>query len=570
MSCLAILVLLFAVSRSEIVNTDCGRVNGSVTPTKGGQVYEFLQIPYAQPPIGKLRWTHSKPLSESSCDSESIYDATVEAQEDNTIKCVQAWNKDKPDTVDGKEDCLYLSVRTPSLEPNSSLPVLVWIHGGSLKWYYADEPGYSSDAGLTDELQMVTVNINYRLEIFGFLSSPDIWNDPENPGNFGNFGIGDAITALQWVQNNIANFGGNPSSVTILGESSGGTIVLGLLGSDKADGLFHKAISLSAPPIWRATPEHSYEENWKDLAGNFRCTQRSVSARRRCLKNIPVLDLIKSRKDDLKVRGEGFYDFPYSQGKAGESMDYNVLDRFIVNRGPFELLHQQRRQKVEVIIGNTAQETGTKTIVYDDNKVSSWQEVDDLLSSKIDKFLSHTNRFHPSKWSLLHSIKVAYNFGRDSKDWWPQIFFDTLTTDVRTTCMNNELVDSLSWNRKIKPYRLYVKSRPNEIKCGTPWSAIHGWDTEALFGYGYYGPYYMQQGTLSDPHQVQFEDNMRQLVKSFSYGRISDFWNSKNALVMENDYFPNSIHLTGPHDAPQESKCFMWKSLHMLQYGWQN
>ena len=567
MSCLAILVLLIAVSRSEIVNTDCGRVNGSVTQTKDGQVFEFLQMPYAQPPINDLRWTHSKLLSRSSCASDGIYDATSDTRGKDQIKCVQ-FRKNMTE-VDGTEDCLYLSVRTPSLEPNSSLPVLVWIHGGSLKTGYTDYSGYSTDAELTAELQMVTVNINYRLEIFGFLSSPDIWEDSENPGNFGNFGIGDAITALQWVQNNIANFGGNPSSVTILGESSGGTIVLGLLGSDKADGLFHKAISLSAPPIWRATPEYAYEANWKNLTTEVGCTQRSVRARRRCLKNTPVLDLIKTRNKDMEVRGEGFYDFPYSQGKVGESMDYNVLDRFIVNKGPFELLHHQRRQKVEVMIGNTAQETGTKAIDYNDNKVSTWREAEDLLSTKIDKFLSLTNRFHHSKWSMLHSIKFTYNFGRDSKDWWPQIFFDTLTTDVRTTCMNNELVNSLSWNRKIKPYRLYVKSRPNEIKCGTPWSAIHGWDTEALFGYGYYGPY-MQQGTVSDPHQVQFEDNMRQLVKSFSYGRISDFWNSKNALVMENDYFPNSIHLTGPHDAPQESTCFMWKNLHMLQYGWQN
>lgn len=559
-------MLLIAGSHAQIVNTDCGSYRGSITPTKAGQVFEFLQMPYAEPPVEDLRWTHSKLRLHSNCDSDSVHDATVETQKE-IIKCVQPY-KDNA-TVVGQEDCLYLSVRTPSLEPNISLPVLVWIHGGSLKAGYGEEPGYSCDADLTDELQMVTVNINYRLEIFGFLSSPDIWDDPENPGNFGNFGIGDAITALQWVKNNIANFGGNPDSVTILGESSGGTIVLGLLGSEKADGLFQKAISLSSPPIWRASPQSAYEFTWKDLADKVGCTGSSVIDRRSCLKSKPVLDLIKSRVDTINARGTGFYDFPYSQGKEGESMDYNVIDRFIVNRGPFDLFVHERRQKVEIIIGNTAQETGTNAIFYETNKISTWKEAENLLSQKIDTFLSHVGRYHPSKWSLLNRIKRTYNFGRDSEDWWPQMFYDTLTTDVRTTCLNNDLVDALNRNRKITSYRLYVKSRPNEILCGTPWSAIHGWDSEALFGYGWYAPY-LEDSTVSDVHQVQLEDNMRHLVKSFASGRISDLWNSKNALILENDHFPNTVHLTGEHETPQKKECMTWRSLHMLQYGWEN
>ncbi|XP_063676523.1 carboxylesterase 1E-like [Bolinopsis microptera] len=566
---ITILVLLVAPSLcSDVVTvgTSCERVNGSVVKIGGRKIYEFHQMPYAEPPVGDLRWTHSKPISREHCVPGRVYDATKETRTTNPIKCVNAYDDDYPEQVVGVEDCLYLTVRSPSLEPNASLPVLVWIHGGSLKTGYSDYPGYAPDTEFTDDLRVVTVNINYRLEVFGFFSSPDIWDDPENPGNFGNFGIGDAITALQWVQENIVNFGGDLNSVTILGESSGGTVVLGLLGSEKADGLFHKAISLSAPPLWKANPQSAYEKR-EDFAKKVGCTQGSAGGRRRCLKSKPVLDLIRNR--DLN-RGWGFYDFPYADGEKGESMDYNVLDNVIVQSVPFKLAYMRRKQNVKVIIGNTAQETGANAIDYDTNKVASWQEAKDLLGQKIDKFQSERPDIRLNKYNLLRSIMMAYDYRRVSSDWWPQIFFDTLTTDVRTTCLNNMLVKTMNSNRNIDAYRLYIKSRPNEIKCGTPWSTIHGWDTEALFGYGYYGPF-MEKTTISDVHQKQFKDNMRQLVASFCYDRISDSWNTETALIMENDGFPNSVRLSDWRDPfPQSSECKVWEASNLLKFGWQN
>ena len=549
----------------ETVSTDCGKVNGSVVPYGDDQIYVFLQIPYAEPPVGNLRWTHSKPIPQEKCVQDHVYDATIDERESKPIKCVQAYKKDKPDQVFGEEDCLYLTVRSPSVDSSASLPVLVWIHGGSLQTGYSDYEGYAPDIDLTAALQVVTVNINYRLDVFGFFSSPDIWDDPENPGNYGNFGISDAITALEWVQKNIANFGGNPNSVTILGESSGGTIVLGLLGSERADGLFHKAISLSAPPLWYATPKTAYQDR-KDFAKNVGCTQDSIEGRRRCLKNKPILDLIKNRDLD---RGWGFYDFPYADGKKGESMGYNVIDGIIVQTAPFSLRDQQRKQKVKVVIGNTAQETGTYSIDYDKNIVSSWQEAKHLLEQKVDNFRSEVPDSGLDKNHFMRAIMFSYKFQRSSRDWWPQIFFDTLTTDVRTTCLNNELVKSMNFNHKIEPYRLYVVSRPDEIKCGTPWSSIHGWDTEALFGYKYYGPY-MQTSTITDIHQRQFKDNIRHLIASFCYDRISEHWNSGTSLVLGNDDFPKSVELRRWHEPPQSNQCMLWNRFNMLKYGWQN
>ena len=206
----------------------------------------------------------------------------------------------------------------------------------------------------------------------GFFSSPEIWNDPESPGNYGNFGIGDAITALRWVRANIAKFGGDPDSVTVLGESSGGTVVLGLLIADQADGLFNTAISLSAPAKWVSTYKDAYARR-KSFVSDVGCTQKDEAARRRCLREMDVESLIKHV--DLN-RGWGFYDFPYAEGLEGESMDYNVLEPTLIKVSPTELGStgntRNKKNRVKVILSNTAQEIGYNSLYYKNNLVDSW------------------------------------------------------------------------------------------------------------------------------------------------------------------------------------------------------
>ena len=549
-------MIVSARAEESLLTLDCGDISGTVSPTLHGPIHEFYHLPYALPPVGPRRWTHSKPAS----GWEGVLDSTAGTWRDNPVKCVQAWDSGSPGGVAGQEDCLYLTVRTPN--PAEKFPVLVWIHGGSLKTGHSEYPGYAPDALFTADLGVVSVNINYRLGVFGFFSSPDIWE--EEQGNRGNFGIGDALTALEWIRDNIAHFGGDPERVTILGESSGGTIVFGLLGSSKAAGLFHQAISLSGCPIWKATPElaHQRRSNYTARAG---CHQQSSDERRECLKTAPVLDLIKARDLD---RGWGFYDFPYSEGEKGESMDYAIIDGSIVETAPFDLHNVARLSKVRVVIGNTAQETGTNAIDYNTNVVLTWKDAEILLLDKLTNLARLRTDLVLAPGPLLIKTEQAYGFKKDTNSWWPQIYFDTLTTDVRTTCINNKLVSSLNQHPDIEALRLYVRSRPDTSQNGVPWSSIHGWDTEALFNYGYYGPYFPDPTLVANLHQRRFRDVMRELVARIVKGEEIEGWTGARSLVLENEDFPGGV--TVSEAAPQEEHCIMWEEHDMLQFGWQN
>lgn len=556
------------------VDLDCGSVLGSETETTLGNVLEFHQIPYGEPPVGSKRWTHSKllePRQSGGCWEGMYYDASV--QQNPPIKCVQYYKKGKP--VEGQEDCLHLTVRTPELNPDSPLPVLVWVHGGSFFSGWSDDPGYSPDAELTADLNVVTVNINYRLDLMGFFSVPEIWNDPENPGNYGNFGIGDAITALKWVQANIAQFGGNPDSVTVLGESSGGTVALGLLVADQADGLFNTAVVLSAPAKWVSTYEDAYSMR-SSFVSDVGCTQSTEAARRTCLRNMDVESLIKHVDTN---RGWGFYDFPYSQGKIGESMDYNVLEPTLIKFAPSDLGKRKNTQnkttKVKVILSNTAQEVGYNPLYYNTNVIHSWEAARSLLRNRLEILESETG-FKVSK-HLQESIEEVYNYGETEEGvWWPQLYYDTLTTDTRTTCITNDLTEDLNKNPLYQARRMYVKSRPDEVveakgavslpyetTVPLPYETIHGWDTEALFGYGWFN-----LNSSTQRHQRKFEENIRDLVQYLCYGMEIEGWEEDATLVFENDDFPSAVRVE--KHWPQHRECKFWERRDMLQWGWQN
>ncbi len=140
------------------------------------------------------------------------------------------------------EDCLYLTVRSPDLNPAAKLPVMVWIHGGDHQDGSGSDPFYNSNA--LAATGVVTVSINYRLGVMGYLAHPELVEESDY-GLAGNYGTMDQIAALEWVRDNIAAFGGNPDNVTIFGESAGGESVMHLMTTPLARGLFHRAIPQS-------------------------------------------------------------------------------------------------------------------------------------------------------------------------------------------------------------------------------------------------------------------------------------------------------------------------------------
>ncbi|CAG9560222.1 unnamed protein product [Danaus chrysippus] len=213
------------VNDEPIVTVNEGKLRGEVgNLVDGARYYSFKGIPYAAPPIGNLRFKAPLPPKPWS----GIRDATKFGS-----ICTQ-FNT----TFQGDEDCLFLNVYTKVLDKKSKIPVMVYIHGGS---YYEG----SGDFFLGDFLMqhdVILVTLNYRLELLGFLSL----GIPEAPGNAG---LKDQVAALRWIQRNIDQFGGDPRSVTIFGESSGASSVTYHMFSPMSRGLFHKVIAQSGTCI---------------------------------------------------------------------------------------------------------------------------------------------------------------------------------------------------------------------------------------------------------------------------------------------------------------------------------
>ena len=222
-----------------VVNAPAGKIEGRVE----GQLNTFKGIPYALPPVGSLRWRPPKPMPRWQGVKKATAFGPVCFQPRSATESIYSWTP-----VPMSEDCLTLNIWAPAKVHNA--PVLFWIHGGALTTGSGSDPLY--DGTRLAERGVVFVSVNFRLGVLGWLAHPEL--SKESPlGISGNYSLLDLIEALRWVHRNISAFGGDPSNVTIAGESSGGLSVMYLMASPPARGLFAKAIAESAYMI--STPE---------------------------------------------------------------------------------------------------------------------------------------------------------------------------------------------------------------------------------------------------------------------------------------------------------------------------
>ena len=214
------------------VTISSGSLNGNAADASG--IVSFKGIPYAAPPVGPLRWKEPQPVAPWSVARDATTLGT---------KCWAANLGGGPAVTAGTgEDCLYLNVWSGAKTRGAKLPVMVWVHGGGFQFGTGSDP--QSDGTELAKRGVIVVTINYRLGVFGFLARPDL--DAESGGHkSGMYGIQDTIAALQWVKDNIAQFGGDPTKVTVFGESAGAHAVGMLMSSPLATGLFHRAIGES-------------------------------------------------------------------------------------------------------------------------------------------------------------------------------------------------------------------------------------------------------------------------------------------------------------------------------------
>ena len=313
-----------------VVEIASGKLAGVVLEQSTGLTV-FRGVPYAAPPVGDLRWRPPRPAANWAglrvCDKFSSI----------------AWQRRKSDSS-MSEDCLYLNIWTTGIGKADKLPVMVWIHGGGLNKGWGHIPMY--DGSQFARHGVVLVSINYRLGPLGYLAHPGLSAESDQ-GVSGNYGFLDQIQSLKWVQQNIGAFGGDPTNVTIFGESAGGTSVAVLTVSPLARGLFHRAI-LQSPWMFGYTSSLA-EPNTIDLK---RPTRSFASA-----------EVLGDRWAKRFVEGEGQEAISQLRKitakqliETGSSNTRVTVDGWLLPGRPVELFAQGKQADVPMMIGTTKDE----------------------------------------------------------------------------------------------------------------------------------------------------------------------------------------------------------------------
>lgn len=317
--------------QSQTVSTQFGSIQGA----QNGNVYQFLGIPFAKPPVNDLRWkAPENPTNWLSTLATTSF-APVCPQ-----KLFQ--QGDTTSTIIGNEDCLYLNVWTPQVGAGNR-PVLVFIHGGGNQQGSANEVNGGTQMyfgkNMAERGDAVIVTIQYRLGPLGFLVHPGL--EPENVnGTAGNYAVLDQILALKWVQNNIANFGGDPTKVMIFGESAGGINVGNLLTTPLAAGLFQRACIQSAMPVVNTYSDS--KTKGINYVADFTTTGNDVQ-KIAYMRSLPSDSLVKYETSPLS-------------GGAVQLAWQPVIDNLVFSNYPLQTIQSGNYNKVPLIIGSNADE----------------------------------------------------------------------------------------------------------------------------------------------------------------------------------------------------------------------
>ena len=349
---------------TDVVTIDDGKLTGVYTSDR--QVEVYAGIPYAKAPVGDLRWKAPQdpepwkgvlaadsfaPMFMQPVNS-TLYSslAQIIGYHDYEISLDDNYR----DQV--SEDALYLNIWKPAGDV-SGLPVLVYIHGGSLQTgqpWYADYRG----EGLARK-DVVVVNMGYRLGVFGFLATDELMDEA---GSAGNYGLMDQIKALQWVQENIEAFGGDPGNVTLAGESAGAACVSALCVSPEAKGLFRRAIAESST-VTAPDPAHSYALLEDALELGQGVMERFGVSSLEELRQIPAEELVAAtdRIHQITIDGQILTKTPYEASMAGEMNVEAILHGFNAEEGtPFILFNmasmKDYEEKVRRLFGEGADE----------------------------------------------------------------------------------------------------------------------------------------------------------------------------------------------------------------------
>lgn len=381
------------------VKTEDGWVQGSIHDS----ITIFKGIPFAAPPVGDLRWKAPQP---------------VEKWED-----IKQTTKFAPGAMQGgtppsgkSEDCLYLNIWTPAQKADEKIPVLVWIYGGGFVAGATSEAVYNGEN--LAKKGVVLVSIAYRVGSLGFLAHPEL--SAENSNNVsGNYGLLDMIAGLEWIQKNIAAFGGDSNKVTIFGESAGGIAVSMLSASPLAKGLFHGAISQSGGSFGPSRPTTYPGENQKTL-------QDAEKDGLEYAKNAGVSSISELRN------------IPFDSLSPGRG--WPIIDGYVIPEDQYTLYEAGKFNDTPILVGYNSDEGASFTRTKDPKEyIASVKErygsfADDLIKAypvtestvpKSARDLSRDAAFgwHTWSWARLQAAKgqnKAYLYYFDQHPEYPE------------------------------------------------------------------------------------------------------------------------------------------------------
>ncbi|MBE5890968.1 MAG: carboxylesterase family protein [Lachnospiraceae bacterium] len=336
--------------KTDIVHVQNGDVQGVVT--EDGEVEIYAGIPYAKAPVGELRWKEPQdpeewdgvlladtfaPMSMQPTNLP-IYDSLTQiigfhdyhfSMKDNYVAPVS-------------EDSLYLNIWKPATD-ETNLPVVVYVHGGSLQ---TGQPWYSdySGQGLARQ-DVIVVNMGYRLGVFGFLADEELAAESEH-GTTGNYGLLDQIKALQWVNDNIEAFGGNPDNITLAGESAGAASVSALCVSPLASGLFTRAV-LESSTVASVNPPHSFRSYEDALESANSVKERFGCENVEELRDVSAEELVVAADTEHHITIDGYVleKTPYEYYKAGEHNETALMHGYNASEADSFLLFSNANMK---------------------------------------------------------------------------------------------------------------------------------------------------------------------------------------------------------------------------------
>lgn len=440
--------------------------SGLVQGLSEAGVKSFKGIPYAAPPVGKFRWRPPQPVS----SWEGIRDATEYGP-----NCAQAGWGAAPGTISegSSEDCLYLNLWLPAnTEPGANLPVMVWIHGGGFVGGSGSSPG-----GIGNEFAkqgVILMTFNYRLGRLGHFAFPALSQEHPNEPK-GSYAFMDQIAALEWVQDNIKAFGGDPDNVTIFGFSAGGVSVHSLLTMPAAHGLFHKAIShsgggragvLTGRPIDRENADPFYTVSAETIGVNF--------ARKHGIEGVDAEALSRLRAMTVQEVVDGGQE---TDGEGGpRTYAGPILDGQFVLETSESAYKAGRQANVPLMIGNCSAEIGGPFV----NNSTSKEELFSLFGE------------------LSNEAKAAYDPANDKE-------FDEIVTRFNTDWVWGEPARMVARKYLSEDQPVYVfhfDYVPPSRQSRSRYGAWHGAEIEYVFN------------TLEETRQESgFTEQEKQLAK---------------------------------------------------------